>query len=116
MPADPTDSGQAAGENVFERMTPRTWAFSAIMVLLGVVGIWMMTTKPQQFPYLTPCKLESRIVSKQPFPIPVSSCETCRRFPICYMLVQPRHQSPQCAKVTETKALLDRSSSQPAEQ
>jgi membrane protein YqaA with SNARE-associated domain len=48
------DAGQVPGEDgTFERMTPRTWVFTSVMVLLGVVGVWMMTTKPQQFPYLT---------------------------------------------------------------
>ncbi len=37
----------------FDRMTPRTWIFGAVMVILGVLGIWMMTTKPEKFPYLT---------------------------------------------------------------
>lgn len=40
-------------DSTFESMTPRTWLLTGIMIVLGVVGVWMMTTKPTKLPYLT---------------------------------------------------------------
>jgi len=34
-------------------MTPRTWVFGGIMLALGVVGVYMMTVKPENHPLLT---------------------------------------------------------------
>jgi MoaA/NifB/PqqE/SkfB family radical SAM enzyme/membrane protein YqaA with SNARE-associated domain len=39
--------------SIMGRMTLRTWLFGAAMVILGILGVWMMTTKPREVPYLT---------------------------------------------------------------
>jgi MoaA/NifB/PqqE/SkfB family radical SAM enzyme/membrane protein YqaA with SNARE-associated domain len=40
-------------DSIIDRMTVRTWLFGAAMIVLGVLGVWMMTTKPREVPYLT---------------------------------------------------------------
>jgi len=37
----------------YDKMTPVTYVFGAVMVLLGVVGVYMMIVKPQAYPLLT---------------------------------------------------------------
>ena len=37
----------------FERMTPLTWAFGALIVLLGALGVYMMLAHTRDYPLLT---------------------------------------------------------------
>ena len=37
----------------FDRMTPATWAFGVVIVLLGVLGVYMMSLRTNQYPLLT---------------------------------------------------------------
>ena len=37
----------------FDRMTPLTWAFGALIVLLGVLGVYMMAVHTRDYPLLT---------------------------------------------------------------
>ncbi len=40
-------------DSQFDRMAPGTWIFGGVMVILGAVGVYMMTTRPEDHPLLT---------------------------------------------------------------
>jgi len=40
-------------ESQFDQMTPRTWAFGTVMVLLGALGVYLWATRAEEYPYLT---------------------------------------------------------------
>jgi MoaA/NifB/PqqE/SkfB family radical SAM enzyme/membrane protein YqaA with SNARE-associated domain len=44
---------KADSQYQFDRMTPLTWAFGALIVLLGVIGVYMMSLRTDQYPLLT---------------------------------------------------------------
>jgi MoaA/NifB/PqqE/SkfB family radical SAM enzyme/membrane protein YqaA with SNARE-associated domain len=50
---EPAEPLKPLDDGIIDRMTVRTWLFGAAMVVLGVLGVWMMTTKPRELPYLT---------------------------------------------------------------
>jgi len=44
---------QAKTQPSYERMTIKTYAFGATIVIIGIVGVFMMAAKPQAYPFLT---------------------------------------------------------------
>lgn len=40
-------------DNKYDKMTPATYIFGAVIVLLGVLGVYMMIARPQAYPLLT---------------------------------------------------------------